>query len=39
MRIENEIEKKRFRQIINIKLLKKIKRITKKSKSETMKLK
>ena len=39
MRIENKIEKKKFRQIINVELLKKIKKITKKSKNETMKLK
>ena len=39
VRIKNEIEKKKFRQITNIKLLKRIKRATKKSKSETMKLK
>ena len=39
VRIENKIEKKRFRQITNIKLLKRIKRITEKSKNETMKLK
>ena len=38
VRIENEIEKKRFRQITDIELLKRIKRITEKSKSETMKL-
>ena len=38
VRIENEIEKKRLRQITDIELLKRIKRITKKSKNETMKL-
>ena len=38
IRIENEIEKKRLRQITNIELLKRIKRATKKNKSETMKL-
>ena len=38
VRIKNEIEKKRFRQITNIKLLKRIKRTTEKSKSETIKL-
>ena len=38
VRIENEIEKKRLRQITDIELLKRIKRITEKSKSETMKL-
>ena len=38
VRIENEIEKKRLRQITDIELLKRIKRVTEKSKSETMKL-
>ena len=38
VQIENEIKKKRFRQITNIKLLKKIKSATEKSKNETMKL-
>ena len=38
VRIENEIEKKRFRQITNIELLKRIKKVTEKSKSETVKL-
>ena len=39
VRIENEVEKKKFRQITDIELLKKIKKITEKSKSETMRLK
>ena len=39
MKIENEIEKKELRNITNVELLKKIKRIIEKSKSETMKLK
>ena len=39
MKIENEVEKKELRNITNVELLKKIKRIIEKSKSETMKLK
>ena len=39
VRIENEIEKTKFEQITNVKLLKKIKRITKKCKNKTIKLK
>ena len=39
VRIENEIEKKRFQQITDVKLLKRIKKVIKKSKNETMKLK
>ena len=39
MKIENEIEKKKLRNITNIEFLKKIKRIIENNKSETMKLK
>ena len=39
LRIENEVEKNKLRNITNIELLKRIKRITKNSKSERMKLK
>ena len=38
VRIENEIEKTKLRQITNVELLKRIKKATKKNKSETMKL-
>ena len=39
MRIENEIEKKRLRNVTNIEFLKRIKRVIEDSKNETMKLK
>ena len=39
MKIENEVEKKRLRNITNIEFLKKVKRITENNKNETMKLK
>ena len=38
MRIENEIEKKKLRNITNIEFLKKVKRIIENSKSETIRL-
>ena len=38
LRIENEVEKNKLRNITNIEFLKKVKRITENSKSETMKL-
>ena len=39
MKIENEVEKKKLRNITNIELLKRIKKIIENSKNETMKLK
>ena len=39
LKIENEVEKNELRNITNIEFLKKVKRTTKDSKSETMKLK
>ena len=39
LKIENEIEKNELRNITDIELLKKVKRVTENSKNETMKLK
>ena len=39
MKIENEIEKKKLRNITNIELLKKVKKVIENNKNETMKLK
>ena len=39
MKIENDVEKKKLRNITNVEFLKNVKRIIEKSKNETMKLK
>ena len=39
LKIENEIEKKNLQNITNVEFLKRVKRATENSKSETMKLK